>query len=413
MGRDVQLEYYDYNFYNNRHRPMPLASHSRFLEINDLGQSAGSLYSEDGVDYYNIGTVNAGETIFVNTRLPSLSTLSPAIEIRDDRDFYWNERAGRSFDGVAEVPVTETRTFYALIRPNSGDGIRGQYLLDVQILPTGSLDFPDLLATEVTGPEQAESGEEISVSWTVSNVGHAGTTLSGWSDQIFLSADEILGNGDDVFLGSFDHSGVLDVNDSYQQTQTVRLSDGISGGYYIVVKVDSENAVNEFALEGNNVTVSENSTQVTLAPYADLIVSSVSAPDLVIGDPAEAVVSWTVENQGTGAGRTSEWTDRIVLSSNPDYGDADDQIVAEFMHSGVLDVGENYSRSEVVTLPAGLHARYHVFVVTDSAHEVYEYDFESNNFAEADDLLAVAPSHFRIWWSRRSRHPRLAAAGRR
>jgi hypothetical protein len=248
LGRAVQLEPYDYNFANNStagasNFPLTVSGNQRF------GTMAGSLYSQEGVDYYKIGTANPGETIFVSTRLPSVSVLSPAVEIRDERDFYWNERTGgRSFDGVAEVAVTETHTYYAVIRPNSGMGIRGQYLLDVQVVPTGSLDFPDLVATDVSAPGTALSGDDISVSWTVKNVGHASTLVGGWTDQVLLSQDAVLGNGDDVFLASFAHSGALAVDASYQQTRTVRLPEGISGSYRVFVKVDADNAVNEFVL---------------------------------------------------------------------------------------------------------------------------------------------------------------------
>lgn len=39
---------------------------------------------------------------------------------------------------------------------------------------------------------------------------------------------------------------------------------------------------------------------MTLADYAQLVTSSVVAPTLTIGDPAQIVVSWTVINEGTG-----------------------------------------------------------------------------------------------------------------
>src|SRR5207248_2873738 len=222
----------------------------------------------------------------------------------------------------------------------------------------------------------------------------AATLVNSWSDQVFISKDSVLGNTDDIFLGSFTHTGTLAVDGSYQQTQTVHLPEGISGTYQFFVRVDATNAVNEFVLEGNNITASATTTQVTLAPYADLTVTSVTAPDLVVGNPAAIEVSWTVNNQGTGAGRTSPWTDRILVSRNAAYGDSDDQVVADFAHSGALNVGESYSRTEHVTLPGGLSGLYHVFVVTDVANQVYEYTFENNNLKEASQLLGVSPVPF-------------------
>ena len=282
----------------------------------------------------------------------------------------------------------------ALIRPNSGSGIRGQYLLDVQVVPTGSLNFPDLVATEVSVPATSQSGDEVAVSWTVKNVGHAATLVGTWKDQVFLSQDDISGNADDVFLAEFVHPGVLDIDATYNETQSVQLPDGISGSYRVFVRVDAGNAVNEYALEGNNITPSSGVLQIMLAPYPDLRVSSVAVPELVVGNPALIDIQWVVTNHGSGPGKTSSWIDHVIVSRNASYGDADDQAVAAFSHSGALDADGSYQRTEQVTLPAGLSGQYHVFVVTDAANQVYEYQGETNNFGEPVHVLAVAPSPF-------------------
>src|SRR6185369_4827005 len=168
----------------------------------------------------------------------------------------------------------------------------------------------------------------------------------------------------------------------------------ISGTYRFFVKVDAGNAVNEFVLEGNNLTMSATGTVVTLAPYADLQVTLVTVPELVVGNPASIDVGWTVQNFGTGAGRTSSWIDRVLLSRNASVGDADDQVMGEFANSGALNTSESYSRSEHITLPAGSSGQYHVFVVTDAGNAVYEYTFEGNNLTEPNNLLAISPVPF-------------------
>src|SRR6185369_3055708 len=132
----------------------------------------------------------------------------------------------------------------------------------------------------------------------------------------------------------------------------------ISGTYRFFVKVDAGNAVNEFVLEGNNLTMSATGTVVTLAPYADLQVTLVTVPELVVGNPASIDVGWTVQNFGTGAGRTSSWIDRVLLSRNASVGDADDQVMGEFANSGALNT------------------------------------FEGNNLTEPNNLLAISPVPF-------------------
>ena len=112
------------------------------------------------------------------------------------------------------------------------------------------------------------------------------------------------------------------------------------------------------------------------------------------GNPAQVDVSWTVKNQGTGAGPTDRWFDRIVLSTNGTYGDGDDRLVGDFEHVGGLAPGTSYSRSEHVTLPANLKGQFTLFVVTDATGLVYEYTFETNNVTVAPNLVTVAPRLF-------------------
>ena len=57
----------------------------------------------------------------------------------------------------------------------------------------------------------------------------------------------------------------------------------------------------------------------------DLVVTSLIVPtETLIGNPADAQLSWTVANLGTAATTVAEWTDRLVLSTNDIHGDADD-----------------------------------------------------------------------------------------
>ena len=381
IARSVELESYDWNFSNNsiggaNNFPLTVSGDSRF------GTIAGNLYSQDGVDYYNIGTVNPGETILVSTRLPSNSTLSPAVEVHDDRDFYWNETSGnRSFDGVAEVAVTEKHTFYVLIRPNSGAGIRGQYLLDVQVVPTGSLDFPDLVATVLTGPNKAQSGDTVTLGWTVENIGSAATLVGTWSDSIFLSQDDNL-SSDDLFLGSFSHDGALAVSDTYQQSQTVHLPDGISGNYKFLVQVDSGNAVNEFVLEGNNVTASDPATQVSLAPYADFKPENLS----ITGPNNDGTFSfsWTTANQGTLA-VTGSWEEHVSIRNTTTGLIVLDKTLDD---SGGLPVNGTVTESVPFAVTGAGH--FVATITTDSQNSYYEWNTDGHDAAEQNNTAQTA-----------------------
>ena len=102
----------------------------------------------------------------------------------------------------------------------------------------------------------------------------------------------------------------------------------------------------EVGAEGNNTVSSMLS--IGLAPYADLQVSDVTSPVLLIADPARITVGWTVTNIGTGEGITARWTDSVVLSKNAIAGDSDDIIIGRFDRVGGLSVGASYSRLETL-----------------------------------------------------------------
>ena len=194
-------------------------------------------------------------------------------------------------------------------------------------------------------------------------------------------------------MGQFAHSGSLLPDEFYSAEQEIVLPNGISGTYYVLVQTDQSNLVTETGAESNNATAA--ATNLTLAPYADLMVTGIVATsEIVIGSPAQIDVSWTVRNKGIGSGPVDVWLDRIVVSSNAVYGDADDRLVAEFGHSGALPAGSDYTRSQRVALPAGLSGQFTLFVATDATNTVYEYTFENDNVTAAPAPVLVRPLPF-------------------
>jgi hypothetical protein len=101
------------------------------------------------------------------------------------------------------------------------------------------------------------SGQQISVEWTVENIGTRETRQRAWSDSIFLSRDPSL-DGGDVRLADVGRSGALAAGSSYTGQATVTLPEGIEGDYYLLLGADGGNGGNgvpEFQDEGNNLAV--------------------------------------------------------------------------------------------------------------------------------------------------------------
>ena len=252
---------------------------------------------------------------------------------------------------------------------------------------TLAIAHPDLIVTAVDVPVNATSGDQITIEWSVMNSG-TGDALGSWTDSVYLSADEVI-DGNDIRIADVVRNGPIAVNGSYTGQTTYRPPVSLQGSYHILVAIDRTDTLKEAAGDDNNRGSAP--IEVTLAPYADLSVGSVTAPELTIRDPARVTIGWTVTNIGTGAGITGDWTDKIILSTDNTIGNGDDIVIGEFSHSGALATGGNYSRSETIVLPAGFTGHYNLFVATDTGNAVFENGKKVNNTASTGHSVDIMP----------------------
>ena len=350
---------------------------------------AGYVSSATDLDYFNLGTVSNGYSIFLNVRQPSSSSLVPVVSVYNAANVYQPVApGGNPNNGVGEFRITQTGTYYALVRGNLGTGgLDAQYLTDVQVVPTGTGLFPNLEVGAIALPAGAniQSGQSITYSYNVANVGSTNTVVANWVDRAVLSTDTILGNADDIPLGFFPHTGALNPGDSYSVTNQFALPDGLSGDFHIIVQTDAGDAVNEFIFGANKTTVSTNTFHVNLAPYPDLRVENlaVSGPDA----NNNYTITWNTANRGTGpapAGFYEQFTVRNVTTGAL-LANSDQPITTTIPPNGTVAHLQN-----VVATAAG---NYVVTVFTDSRNNLWEFDGVSHATAEANN---TATTNFQI-----------------
>ncbi|QNM95072.1 CARDB domain-containing protein [Chitinimonas koreensis] len=243
---------------------------------------------------------------------------------------------------------------------------------------------PDLAVGTVEGPSLVQSGSRIHVEWTVGNSGNA--ALGNWVDRVYLVKGNVARQ-----LAEVAHTGPLAAGGQYRAAADLDIPLDFDGEYQLVVVTDAGNVLDEHDRASNRA---ERGLAVELAPYADLAVTAVTAPDRVIDDPAPLNVSWTVQNQGTGAGKSASWTDKVILSKNGVLGDGDDIVIGEFRHDGALAAGEQYVRNERILLAPNTSGRYQLFVVSDARAEVYEHGAEGNNSVKVGHDVDVMPKPY-------------------
>jgi len=234
---------------------------------------------------------------------------------------------------------------------------------------TVGIVHPDLSVGKLSAPKLTTAGDVITVNWTVRNTGTAAARGS-WSNQLYVSTDTTL-DAADRLLATLPRTGPLAAGGSYSVQTDVKLPIDLLGPavYYLIAVTDSGSQVKEYQAEANNQR--STSLVVMMAPFADLMTSDVSVgAAMAIGDPAPLTVSWKVTNVGIAAGGTHEWVDHIL---------AGDRVVASVAHQGKLEVGESYTRTETILLPAAMEGRFTISVRSDGLGQVFENLSEANN----------------------------------
>jgi subtilase family serine protease len=294
---------------------------------------------------------------------------------------------GASYSAQAQVmlPNVPAGTYYLIVRSDSDNFIfEGQHEDNNTNYAVVAILIPDvdLQAQSVSVPANAFSGQAMPVSWTVINAGSRQTFASDWTDYVLLSHDQIL-DPTDQRIGFKAHTGALVGGASYSETLNVDVPQGLSGQYYIFIRLDFHNHLAE-ADEANNI-VGPNSVALELPPPVDLTVASVNAP--ATGSPGEiANIQWTTQNIGSNTA-TGNWTDAVYLSIDNTW-DIDDAPIGRVDHSGPLAPGASYAGALNAMLPAVNPGAYYVIVRTDVRNRVREID-DSNNATASSSSMNV------------------------
>ncbi len=360
---------------------------------------AGAILTASDLNYFNLGTIQAGQSILLSTQLPSVSGLNPVVSVYNSAGQYIAKTNGRPFDGVGQIDITTTGTYYALMQGANGTGgVLDQYDLNVQIVPTSSLvQLPNLEVTNISLPtgNNIESGQSITFSWTVTNTGQAATNVANWSDRAVLSLDATYGNSDDIPLslsgnnGIFPHQGVLQPGQSYTATETVTLPDGISGLYHIIVQTDSTDQVAENAIgRGDSTTVStggpsgDGTFNIALSPYPDLTVQGLT----VSGPNANGTftVSWNTVNNGNGA-VPNTWNEHLVIQDQTTGHTVQDTVLG--FSGGLAANGGTASHTEPISGDYTIDSPGHflVSITTNSDQSIYEDNAQGHTNAVQND----------------------------
>ena len=243
--------------------------------------------------------------------------------------------------------------------------------------------YADLAATNVVVPVQVNGGGTATISWRITNNGTA-TAAAGWRDRIILSADNVLGNADDIVLGERERTSPLLATRTYTASLDVAIPANIGGNYKVFVVADAGGDVREPDTRTDNVSAPANMLIISQAP--NLVADAVFGPVTPVAGGETFTVSWRVRNTGDAVAPGGH-VDRIVLSADG-VADAGDLVLAEVPRNAALAAGASYSVSVPVSVQDGRIGNYRLILVTDAGQTVFE------NLAEADNTGVSTPIAF-------------------
>jgi len=271
----------------------------------------------------------------------------------------------------AEAYPAYTRMLWQVVYSVSGTDISGSVWGFV------TRPFADLTVTDISTPATAFSGLLVEITWTVRNIGNVSTSLSTSRicDDVYFGRSDDFQNA--VLRSQNCVQRYVDPDDGYQSTNHIQLLDDEVGQFYVYVKVDVFNDVDDFSTN-NNVFRSLEKMEIQLTPPPNLRVSSASViGNIFSGKTAFGI--WVVVNDGLGITGKANWSDAVYLSTDERW-DAADTLLEIVPHSGLLASGSNYRVSALsLSIPGRIYGNMSLIVISDVYNEVFEGLHENDN----------------------------------
>jgi carbon monoxide dehydrogenase subunit G len=265
-----------------------------------------------------------------------------------------------------------------------------------------ALEERTLLAADVTATltvpaltALASAGGTLSGSIVLTNTGT--TAATGFTYRVFLSADSIIGNEDDVELNPGGAVATLagGPNANSVHSTTVNLNayaipaDVRPGAYFVITTLDTANVVSEGEAGEANNTVRTVTPIIVLngAAGSPNVTAAVTFVARTINPDQHISVPTTIRNLGTSAATNFHIT--WVLSTDAVIGNADDIAIDE-EDVATLAAGGTLTLTRDIQLPVGIAlGAYRLGVWADDRADVAETNEGDNRAVTATAALTV------------------------
>lgn len=294
------------------------------------------------------------------------------------------------------------------------------------------IPLPDLVVSDVQAPATATSGQTVTVSWKVTNIG-PGKTLQNqyWRDGVYFALDTVpyvnfngspnwnpsswsslTANGRPLLLGYKDRPSSLDSGQFYTNSINFTLPLGYNFPVYVYV-ISPNNHPNGPILQAsvlNDTARAPNTINITQAPTPDLRTDSVFVPTPTFSGSV-VNLTYKVKNYGVVTPAGGVWTDSIFISQNPLFdrnqciplylpkGDGSyypNAVKANVFNNNQLNADATVTKNVQVVIPNYIFGTWFVYVKTNANTAtngfIYEGALNGNNIGQAQMQIYLTPT---------------------
>ena len=266
--------------------------------------------------------------------------------------------------------VDATDNVYEYVYENNNTTHSQQIMVNVYPL--------DLAVYAVETSDVLDWGGTYTVDVQVKNLSQVPTLANYWSDQVFLSQDDVLQTSD-VRLSNVVRQTVVPGDSSYTVSFMFKMPYGYTSPAYLIALADA-NGNNPDINSANNILVQP--VAVNSVPTADLAVTSVALLDEQVFSGQDARIAYTITNVSEQAIENASWTDKVFLSSNNIYEASDVEVGTTTKRGMTLAPNATYTDTALFRVPLPQNGKVYLIVRANSGNSFYESNTDNNISAQ-------------------------------
>lgn len=258
----------------------------------------------------------------------------------------------------------------------------------------------DLTVTSLNVPESAIASQDISITWTVENIGNNPPLTDQWKDKVYISTLSDFDIDEAIYLGqhyftqnaSTNISGVsitdnFEPEDTYIATDAFELPETVQGDYYLYVITDQEADVFEYETRDNNILRSENTISIEYDARPDLVPVAMDYPETITRGES-FVFSYQILN--IGESMASGFYTKIFWSESSEWNSSEMHFIKNQLINSIILPDNAIEKTITLHLPLTIPDNIYFHIYVDALDAVFEED-ELNNKISNQSVNVPSP----------------------